>query len=76
MIKTPGNRTRNRAEEFYAPVPISSPNALDHDSSAARLLDSFLRGRKPDTIKAYRADLEDFQAFVRAPIPLLSNLAA
>src|SRR5215468_12372336 len=64
MIKAPRNRTKSD-EEFYAPVPISPAGTLDR-SAAARLLDAFLAGRKEETIKAYRADLEDFQAFVRA----------
>jgi integrase/recombinase XerC len=52
---------------FY-PVPavIPSANGLDPSSPAARLLAAFLSGRKADTIKAYRADLEDFQAFAQA----------
>ena len=35
--------------------------------SAARLLHAFLNGRKPETIAAYRQDLEDFQAFIQSP---------
>jgi hypothetical protein len=66
MIKSPRNRTKKSDEEFYAPVPISPAGALDR-SAAARLLDAFLAGRKAETIKAYRADLEDFQDFVQAP---------
>jgi integrase/recombinase XerC len=52
-------------QDFYAPVPIPAAGPLD-SSAAARLLDAFLAGRKEETIKAYRADLEDFQAFVQA----------
>jgi len=63
MIKAPRSCTKKSDQEFYAPVPVSS--ALG-PSSAARLLDAFLAGRKEETIKAYRADLEDFQAFVQA----------
>jgi integrase/recombinase XerC len=37
------------------------------NSAAARLLRAFLNGRKPETIAAYRQDLEDFQAFIQAP---------
>jgi integrase/recombinase XerC len=66
MIKAPRNRTKKSDEEFYAPAPIPPAGALDR-SAAARLLDAFLAGRKEETIKAYRADLEDFQAFVEAP---------
>src|SRR5215467_4588693 len=62
MVKAPRSRVRNSDEEFYAPVPVSS--GLDPSSAVARLLDAFLAGRKEETIKAYRADLEDFQAFV------------
>jgi hypothetical protein len=40
---------------------------LDPSSPAARLLRAFLNGRKPETITAYRQDLEDFQAFIQAP---------
>src|SRR5215470_10002711 len=65
MIKAPRNRTKKSDEEFYAPVPASPAGALDR-SAAARLLDAFLAGRKEETIKAYRADLEDFQTFVGA----------
>jgi integrase/recombinase XerC len=64
MVKSPRSRIKNSDDEFYAPVPMSS--ALDPSSAAARLLDAFLAGRKEETIKAYRADLEDFQAFVQA----------
>jgi integrase/recombinase XerC len=65
MIKAPRNRTTKIDEGFYAPVPVS-PSTLDPSSAAARLLAAFLAGRKEETIKAYRADLEDFQAFVGA----------
>jgi hypothetical protein len=64
MIKAPRSRTKKSDEEFYAPVPLS-PKAIDPTSQAARLLAAFLAGRKQETIKAYRADLEDFQAFVQ-----------
>jgi integrase/recombinase XerC len=64
MIKTYRNRTTKTDEEFYVPVPVSS--ALDPSSAAARLLEAFLAGRKEETIKAYRADLEDFQGFIQA----------
>src|SRR5262245_52407830 len=64
MIKAPRNRTKKSDEEFYAPVPVT-PASLG-SCAATRLLDAFLAGRKEETIKAYRADLEDFQAFVQA----------
>lgn len=35
-------------------------------SPASRLADAFLSGRSPQTIKAYRQDLEDFRAFMQA----------
>jgi hypothetical protein len=66
MIKAPRNRIKKSEEEFYAPVPLSPAGTLDR-STAARLLDAFLAGRKAETIKAYRADLEDFRAFVQPP---------
>jgi integrase/recombinase XerC len=65
MIKMSRNPSKKSEEEFYAPVPVSR-SALDPNSQAARLLGAFLSGRKEETIKAYRADLEDFQAFVQA----------
>ena len=65
MIKVPRSRMKKSDEQFYAPVPIQAAGTLD-SSAAARLLDAFLAGRKEETIKAYRADLEDFQAFIRA----------
>jgi integrase/recombinase XerC len=55
------------ADEFYAPVPVRPTGALDPPSPAARLLAAFLAGRKAETIKAYRADLEDFRVFVQVP---------
>ncbi len=50
----------------HLPLPLRR-GALDPTSAAARLLRAFLNGRKPETITAYRQDLEDFQAFIRAP---------
>lgn len=35
-------------------------------SSAQRLLDAFLSGRSPQTIRAYRQDLKDFREFMQA----------
>src|SRR5438132_6097151 len=52
--------------EQFLPVPIA-PIALEPSCPAARLLAAFLSGRKAETIKAYRADLEDFQIFIQAP---------
>jgi len=51
----------------YLPVPVVPTEALDSSSAASRLLATFLNGRKADTIRAYQADLEDFQSFVHAP---------
>ncbi len=51
----------------HLPVPLSRRGGLDPESAAARLLRAFLNGRKAETITAYRQDLEDFQAFIRAP---------
>jgi integrase/recombinase XerC len=48
---------------MHLSVPLA-PAGIDPSSAAARLLAAFLSGRKPETIKAYRQDLEDFQAFV------------
>jgi integrase/recombinase XerC len=67
MIKTPHHPMMDRTEKFYAPVPVSPAATPDPSVSAARLVAAFLAGRKPETIKAYRADLEDFQAFVQSP---------
>ena len=64
MIKAPRSRAKSSDDQFYAPVPVSS--ALDPSSAASRLLNAFLAGRKEETIKAYRADLEDFQMFLQA----------
>jgi len=46
------------------PLPSSS-RALDV-SSSRRLVESFLKGRKPRTLEAYRQDLEDFRLFTGA----------
>src|SRR5216684_1426294 len=51
----------------HLPVPLGRSRSLDPTSAAARLLRAFLNGRKAETITAYRQDLEDFQAFIRAP---------
>jgi integrase len=67
MLKAPRNRIKMTSENFYAPVPVSAGAALDLTSPAVRLLAAFLAGRKAETIKAYRADLEDFRVFVQAP---------
>jgi integrase/recombinase XerC len=47
------------------PVAVLPVVALDSLSVAARLLAAFLNGRKAGTIKSYRADLEDFRAFLQ-----------
>jgi len=47
-------------------LPVPAANSLEPSCPAVRLLAAFLSGRKAETIKAYRADLEDFQAFVKA----------
>ena len=51
----------------YIPVPVMPADALDPVSAVRRLLEAFLGARKAETITAYRQDLEDFQAFIRAP---------
>src|SRR5207245_4373559 len=51
----------------HLPIPLNRRGGLDPDSGTARLLRAFLNGRKPETITAYRQDLEDFQAFIQAP---------
>jgi integrase/recombinase XerC len=56
--------TASRPANTFLPVPIS--RGLDPSSPAARLLAAFLSGRKAETIKAYKADLQDFQTFVKA----------
>jgi len=47
------------------PVPVSPVVALDSLSVAARVLAAFLSGRQAGTIRSYRADLEDFRAFLQ-----------
>jgi len=50
-----------------SPVPAQSPPFPPHSSTdPQRLIDAFLSGRNPRTIKAYTQDLTDFQAFVGA----------
>jgi integrase/recombinase XerC len=44
-------------------VPIAPVGALATGSAAAQLLEAFLAGRSPQTIRAYRADVADFAAF-------------
>src|SRR5689334_9393901 len=51
----------------HLPISPRRNTELDATSAAARLLHAFLNGRKPETITAYRQDLEDFQAFIQAP---------
>lgn len=57
---------RKSTQDFYFPVQVSPVRALDPNSAPARRLAAFLAGRKAETIKAFRADLEDFQVFVGA----------
>jgi integrase/recombinase XerC len=45
-------------------VPVSSGGGLK--SLRATLAEAFLAGRSPQTLRAYRADLEDFRSFVGA----------
>lgn len=45
-------------------APTSLADALPINQLQERLIDSFLAGRKPTTVAAYRRDLEDFRAFV------------
>jgi len=48
-------------------VPTHPAGVLSADSPAAALLSLFLAGRSPETLRAYRKDLEDFAAFTKAP---------
>lgn len=41
--------------------------ALDAGSAVGRLVDAFLAGRSPQTLRAYRADLADFAHFAGVP---------
>lgn len=45
---------------------LESP-LVEHRSPVSRLLEAFLSGRSPETIKAYRQDLHDFRAFLNLP---------
>ena len=51
----------------YLPVPVSLVGTLDPSSAISRLLETFLHGRKAETLKSYQADLDDFRAFLQAP---------
>src|SRR5262249_4961022 len=53
----------------YPLVPCSPPagSGLDPRGAAARLVEAFLAGRSPQTLRAYRKDLEDFAAFLGVP---------
>src|SRR5262245_39414133 len=44
-----------------------NPTALDPHGPAGRLIGAFLSGRSPQTLRAYRKDLEDLAAFLRVP---------
>lgn len=52
-------------DQIFLPVPAGS-TLLHPASAAAQLLAAFLSGRSPETIRAYRQDLEDFRAFIGA----------
>jgi integrase/recombinase XerC len=55
-----------RMPTTHLPVPRQEvTGTLDRSSAAERLLESFLSGRKAETIKAYKADLQDFAAFLK-----------
>jgi integrase/recombinase XerC len=47
-------------------TPASS-GPLDPSTATARLVDAFLAGRSPETVRAYGRDLADFAAFLDAP---------
>src|SRR5262249_57196061 len=56
---------RIAAPATYPLVPYSPPTGgLDPRGAAARLVEAFLAGRSPQTLRAYRKDLEDFAAFL------------
>lgn len=48
-------------------VPPAGPQPLALSPGEERLLDAFLAGRSPATLRAYRQDLADFAAFVGVP---------
>jgi hypothetical protein len=45
-------------------VPVSPAGSLDAATATRRLLEAFLAGRGPQTLRAYKRDVEDFAAFV------------
>jgi integrase/recombinase XerC len=47
-------------------VPTGPAGALDATTAARRLLEAFLAGRGPQTLRAYRKDLASFTAFAGA----------
>jgi integrase/recombinase XerC len=51
----------------YLPVPVQPPaGALDATPATARLVEAFLAGRSPRTVRAYSGDLSDFAGIVGA----------
>src|SRR5262249_39346985 len=48
-------------------VRPAEPAALDPRGAAARLVGAFLSGRSPQTLRAYRRDLQDLAAFLGVP---------
>ena len=56
-------------EPAWLPVPVRPAGALDASTAATRLLSAFLSGRKAETIRAYKKDLEDFARFCQADNP-------
>jgi integrase/recombinase XerC len=57
----------------YLPVPVQPPaGSLDLIPATARLIEMFLSGRSPQTVRAYAGDLADFARFAGAD----SNAAA
>src|SRR5262249_19208077 len=56
---------RIAAPPTYPLVPYTPPaGGLDPRGAAARLVEAFLAGRSPQTLRAYRKDLEDFAGFL------------
>jgi integrase/recombinase XerC len=51
----------------YLPAVVTTPaGALDPTPATARLVEAFLAGRSPQTVRAYAGDLADFAGFVGA----------
>jgi integrase/recombinase XerC len=54
-------------DKDYLPVPVQPPaRALDPTTATARLVEAFLAGRSPQTLRAYAGDLADFARFAGA----------